>query len=123
MKMIDGTKALDLLRQAVKGREDFVYKRIGSLPSGFGGHCAYFTPDGEPSCLVGTALAVEGLTSDEADGENAGNVDALVEHLRCGDWEITEDATAVFEEAQIAQDGGETWGTALHRAESLAARF
>lgn len=113
--------ALDRLRRVVKGREDYVYERIGSV-GGVGGMCAYFTPDGKPSCIVGHALAIEGLTLDEVGGENTASVETLDEHLQATGrwWGLTPGAVEVLAVAQQSQDTGETWGEALRCAEEAA---
>lgn len=105
--MIDLLEAQKRITEAVAGREDYVYPRVADGA----GSCVYFQ-DGQPSCLVGHALAAElrelGVPSKylndlgiEAD-EFVGSV-------------ITRDAATYLGSVQEAQDSGKTWGEALRR--------
>lgn len=88
--------------------------------------CTYVR-DGQPSCIVGHALAslgvpVEILAGLDAPPGGTGAYRALtglakdrVIEYRAEDWEFI---TGFLLEAQIHQDGGDSWGDALDKARS-----
>lgn len=116
--------AITLLRQAVKGKETFIYVS----PEGKGVdsneyHCEY-AHGNRPGCLIGAALHLHGvplgvlakLPQNEIDG--AGVAPAL-EAL--AGVSIDAPAMKVLANAQDAQDRGKTWGKALQLAEVVYA--
>lgn len=123
MEPIDEHKAIALLREVVKGNEFHVYVQA---PSGDGADddetvCRYQYA-GQPSCVVGKALALAGASVDILewldDGGNGANgalsAIQLSDHMEC----VTSTAAILFNEAQVRQDNGETWGEALQYAEA-----
>ncbi len=109
--VIYADKAIDLLREVVKGKEGFVYTE------GRAGSC-YYQEGGGPSCLVGVALFSAGapLSFLEWADENGG----AAEYLSVANYpgiRITDDAANVFQAAQSVQDNGMDWATALTEAE------
>lgn len=132
--MITAEQALDALEKAValKG-PDYVYTdqatgiRADSEEwHGTGIGCRYAGPDGEPACIVGTALSIidqavfDVVRECEAEEgsfpvidlcEGTGDVPVVV---------AAADAVWVFRCAQVAQDGGATWGEALKAAREYA---
>jgi len=110
---INAAKAVELLEQVVKGKENFVY----ALDS-----CVYID-DGECSCLVGHALVAHGVGHDFFDqlfdGNNELSINyASVSHLADAGFLpfVTPRAQIVFEVAQNVQDDAKPWGEALERA-------
>jgi hypothetical protein len=105
---IDKDRALELLRQVVEGREDFVYPSLVTVD------CVY-AHRGKPSCIVGHALVLAGATVKrlaELDGLDDGGIrNVEVEWLA-----LTDEAAQAFGEAQDVQDTGFTWGQALNAA-------
>jgi hypothetical protein len=115
--VVDERRALDLLRQAVAGRENFVYRPVDD-GLGLGRACRY-EHAGAPSCLVGQVLALTGVTVAqlrELDHLDEGDVASLeVPWL-----DLTSGARRVLQAAQAAQDHGTTWGQALELATEAA---
>lgn len=116
MRQITADDALEALRTAVKGREDYVYPW---WEAGGSRACKYVR-DGAPSCLVGHALHALGIPLDTLtvldSYQNGSGVAAgtLPQHLPSGT--LTVEAAGVFGAAQTAQDTGESWGEALASA-------
>jgi hypothetical protein len=132
---IDGPRALQLLRDVVRGRENHVD------PGALTGACAYGAMDDEsnptPGCIVGHAVYATGLPLRVLDlMDNLGSVNSVygsleefkVEsfqypHIRSvvaelsEELSLTRDATAIFSSAQGVQDNAGTWGEALFAAE------
>lgn len=121
---IDKDRALELLRQAVSGREDYVYSNPGydsnDRPSSTNIKCAYAHGD-QPGCLVGHVLRLVGVPMDvirRLDGiGDAAEIfevsNSLAEHATA-----EQDAVEALCRAQSAQDGGATWGDSLRAAET-----
>lgn len=112
---------------AVKG-EDYVYEQpVFESPSGYTAQrCAYFTPQGAPSCIVGHIMADLGHTVDDLDApdelfEKTRNVgtDAprALKHLG---YTLDSRAIEVLANAQALQDGGRPWGEAVTDAIAAA---
>lgn len=104
--MIDKDEAIRLLRKEVANKgEDFVYERSD---------CVYVDHvTGQPSCIVGHALADAGV--DMSTFYGAANIRGILDHSFRDllDYE----ASLVFGAAQIAQDEHVPWGKALAEAE------
>lgn len=113
---IDKDRALQLLREVVQGREDFVYE---APPDGSDRpRCVY--ADGDcPSCVVGHAMSWAGATPEQVrqmDEAKDGGIDLL----KVPWLDLNDEARAVFFAAQQLQDNGKTWGAALAAAEAVA---
>jgi hypothetical protein len=140
---IDGQRAVDLMRQAVKSKgEDYLYPQVSV---GMGGpSCLYTTPSGDPSksqpsCIVGHALAYAGtpievlhaidfggvVIDDEfGEYESEGPLDStpiydddVLAWLSRNGIEVTREAVDAFRIAQNDQDNGVAWGEAVERAQ------
>lgn len=110
-------EALELLRRAVDERgEDHVAERYVTAPEVE--NCRYFSPTGEPDCIVGHVLHYKGATPSEVP-EFVG-VHTLVTR---GVLLAPEGVVAVLAEAQGTQDVGKSWGCALDCAEEIAVSF
>lgn len=105
---IDGPTALRLLRQVVRGRENYCY--FDDHLEGHGG-CLYFE-DLKPQCIVGHVLALLGVTQ-------------VAEQVRVMgmSWAFNDEAKVILQEAQRVQDAGLPWGLALTCAEHAAKRI
>lgn len=115
MIIIDSQRAMESLRKAVEGKEDFVYK-----PAGFPGICMYLTSDDEPSCLVGHVLVDLGVPKKVIrEVGNASPVSSITHSLERYGIRITNRAARLLQEGQGRQDRRETWLQALWAAESL----
>lgn len=123
---IDSKKALDLLREAVKGNETFVYKYFEEAPS-----CRY-QHEGNPSCLIGKVLNLAGVPvfeldlmdaipePDETDGQIVIGGSSINEVTLPEGVVLTPKAMTTLATAQSYQDLGFTWGRALQAAEKAA---
>lgn len=132
-KTIGKDEAVELIRHAVELKGEG-YVDPGST---YGG-CDYVTRGGAPLCIVGHALVELGVPTEalikapeidclialpyDSEGEPTGwpgRIKYLFDGavLEVEDVEFTPEAVRAFEAAQLAQDGGETWGTALTEAE------
>lgn len=116
---ITADKAIELLREAVAGREDYVYRS----PEGYDTsnpeyYCAY-THNGCPDCLIGVCLHKAGVTVEQLAHLPENRVyDQEVRALLAGyGYPLDSAAVEVLGEAQISQDSGEPWGKALATAE------
>ena len=143
-KMISGDVALELLRKARNEKGgNYTYE---PLERDSGGTCVYTTPDNEPSCIVGHALAYAGvpisvlhaidyggatvtLKSDYDEYERTFeaslddtpiNGPEVLDWLERNGYELSSGAVDLFRAAQAAQDAGNTWGEAILRAESVS---
>jgi hypothetical protein len=107
---INAARAIQLLKSAVKGKEDYVYDR--------GSERCLYVKDGQPSCLVGHALVKQGWPiADVASLDSDGGIPIAARTLnRVYPDLVSPNAARIFSRAQIAQDGGETWGSALNAA-------
>jgi len=96
--------------------DDYIYPRYEE-------RCVYVF-EGEPDCMVGKFLAnkgvpVERLKEADANGDIWGNITGASAVELVGQLEnegiitISSEARKALQYAQIAQDGGETWGAAL----------
>jgi hypothetical protein len=112
---------------AVKG-EDYVYERpTFKLTNDITiNACAYFTPEGRPSCIVGHVLADLGHTIDDLDAPkmspdgtfNTGATASMaMDYLG---YELDEKTRSLLSIAQDYQDSGGTWGHAVETAIEFA---
>lgn len=104
-------EALDLLAAEVADRPDYVYLR---RPDDFDevDGCVYVAA-GVPSCLVGRALARHGWPLEELRALDRANLSARELPPSMAD----DGARRAFAAAQVNQDGGSTWLTALQEAD------
>lgn len=116
--LITKSKALELLEAAVAERgADYVYERDGTRQSGPG--CTYVR-GGQPSCLIGLAMAKAGVPIEQlAEWDTRDNSAACF--VLVDDELATKTAVDVMATAQSLQDIGETWGEALQAAREHAA--
>lgn len=80
----------------------------------------------KPECLVGSALVKHGVTGEDFwnGGVCHASIDSTAGSLKAlGVVDITEEAEKVFRMAQLLQDTGTPWGTALKTAELTSAVF
>lgn len=115
--------ALNLLQIAVDERgEEYVYRADERDLNG-NVSCDYAESDGSPSCLIGLALSVIGVDPTWLSvGEDLGWAGCGIEVLG-DDLGLPRKVSDVFSAAQIAQDTGSTWGTALEKARTRATDF
>jgi hypothetical protein len=110
--VIDRTLAVQLLEQVVAaGGEDFVY---GRTPMG---KCLY-QHEGKPSCGIGQALFLTGLTIETLDSLDQEGIDSsaiqdTTHILREHDLLFTEAGMSIFSFFQLYQDQGTAWGNSL----------
>lgn len=100
--MLEDQKIVDAIREVASSAPEYVYK----IPDSTTLYCLYFDHDGNPSCLIGQALAKCGLTKEDVT-EGASAFKVLAEKG------IDDVVAAAAEIAQDKQDNGETWGSAL----------
>jgi hypothetical protein len=123
--VIDAPRALELLREVVEGKEDYVYWNFDEVNDAK--KCRYFV-DGQPSCLVGHALVRAGVANNFPLAWNAQGIIGVERLLRekGGDFQLTREAAMVFMAAQECQDAAEdyddrdhSWGESLRAAEDM----
>lgn len=107
----------DLERAVDELGSDHVYSKpsLGTAPDDVEDFaCAYYEPDGSPSCIVGHVLSYHGVRFGWDDDANLASVRDLA-----GDEQFVAPQTVVeyLTAAQITQDQGGTWGQALAEAE------
>lgn len=113
--LIVAERVIKDLEEIVKGREDYIYERAGNS-------CFYFNDDNTPSCLVGHYLAKLGLDPEVLQGVmNTEEIvsQRIIERLMNAGIEFTPNAIRVLDRAQLHQDCGGTWGSALMEAKRL----
>jgi hypothetical protein len=113
---IDRDQAINLLKQVVEGNEEFMYQ----TPAEKGGPCLYVY-EGEPSCGIGKALALAGVSIEllkEIDERGrAMSIHSLYEKgTEKYGFRLTASADLVFTRFQRMQDGGFSWGSCLEQA-------
>jgi hypothetical protein len=109
--------SLRLMEKVVNAKgEDYVYAD-GDADT----KCTY-SYEGQPSCLVGFVLFLAGATVAELAALDRDGSTSLVMLHYDGvlPVRLTDDAAAVLQRAQEAQDSGRTWGTSLAWARGLA---
>lgn len=84
--------------------------------------CLYGNSDGSPACIVGHVLHAWGMNLDDLAGDvhdltTGGTYPEVAAALREGP------VVDILLEAQMIQDAGRTWGSALEAAESTARRY
>lgn len=106
-KTLTYERAKELLLQVIEGREDYVYQN----PDPEYSDACYNHWNGEPSCLIGHAIAADGIDVCKvgAEFDAAGAVQSTY-----GQWE--ENAVRLWMKAQHYQDGGVSWGEAVQYA-------
>lgn len=121
--MITLDEARDLLRRAVDTQgADFAYRTQDLSNILDSGPACRYEPmpadkaaEGDPrvrtGCLIGTALTLAGETRHLGFEGSVANLAHEYPDM------MTHDAAEYFHPAQVAQDGGETWGRALAAAE------
>lgn len=108
---------------AVKG-EDYVYEwpqfpLAANEGGGLKQRCAYFTPQGAPSCIVGHVMADLGHTVEDLDApdglfEKTRNVGTgAIRALKHLGYTLDYRAVEVLANAQALQDLGRPWGRAV----------
>jgi hypothetical protein len=118
---ITADKAIELLREAVAGKEDFVYQSPdGDDASNPNFYCEY-AKDGCPDCLIGVCLHNAGVSVEQLEHLPANRVyDQEVRALLAGyGYPLEPPAVEVFGAAQAMQDSGKPWGEALADAERV----
>lgn len=96
---------IQAMQDVVQGNEDYVYESPRAS-----GYCVYFDEKGNPSCLIGHALAkcdVEPFDQDRLLQDNA--------YYVLPQYGISAKVAKAAQMAQQAQDCGETWQEALAR--------
>jgi hypothetical protein len=106
MKTITAAQAIKALRKVVKGKENYVYEKVG------GTQCLYLQ-DGKPSCGVGHVLVKLEVPIDLISKVENRNANVIGFH----GIPISDDAAFVLGRFQNCQDTGGTWGQALRQAE------
>jgi len=109
------TDALRLLKKAVADKgEDYKYESVGGHY-----HCQYFD-QGQPSCIVGHALAADGVTEQdlrEADPSRHLNLVDVGTLAKRGLLEMDDATQKLLGTVQDEQDCGTPWGEALRIAQ------
>jgi hypothetical protein len=118
-KIRTAADAVALLEKAVEIKgADFVYTRRR-----FGSPCLYVVDD-VPSCIVGYALKLTGVATKRiAALDKTSNANSPVAARRLHAYlpdVVSHEAAIILDRAQVAQDAGETWGSALGAAEEKA---
>jgi hypothetical protein len=124
-------KALSAMRAAVADRgADYVYPEKEKTTAGT---CQYLTEDGKASCIVGDVLIRVGVPAESLPrwipGERSSSIEAvpnassLVGKLEKAAVVVLDESRTytLLDTAQDEQDNGQTWGTALKRAEESVA--
>ena len=119
-------KAVELVEQAVARRgNDYVYPEDWKNPET--NRCRYLNEDGTPACIVGDIFAAEGWFWGQAETviHSEVNYSSMRDLLTLlgKEGELSENVIDVLEAAQSAQDHGDTWGTALTKAERKHEEF
>ena len=103
MKITD-EQFIQAMHDVVQGNEDFVYAPVVE-----GEDCVYFDKEGNPSCLIGHALAKCGVEPFDQDRPIQDNAYYVLPR-----YGISAKVTKAAQMAQQAQDHGETWQEALN---------
>ena len=100
--MLEDQQVVNAIREVASSAPEYVYKS----PDQTNRDCLYFDYGGNPSCLIGHALAKCGLTEDNVvEGAPARSILAENGIGNTVAWAATV--------AQDEQDGGVAWGSAL----------
>lgn len=117
---INRDQALEALKEAVRQRGEGYIDPSAVNPSSTGG-CTYVGPDGRAGCIVGVGLRHLGVPI-EVLKEMDSRHDTLIHEGALGVLDthgvhLDDRAVSAFKAAQEHQDGGHTWGLALHNAQ------
>lgn len=107
-KTLTYERAKELLLQVIEGREDYVYQN----PNPEWPDSCYNHWNGKPSCLIGHAIAADGIDLVGEVGDELDAAGAVRDSYRR--WE--ENAVRLWTKAQTRQDGGVPWGEAVKDA-------
>ena len=114
-------RALELMREVVAeyGADHVYVDPNGRTADGLDGvTCVYVDwKASRPSCLVGHALFRAGVTVEQLAELDYAEDGSDINGVYSDAFELVDGAELVFSAAQMAQDKGQTWGTALARAE------
>lgn len=111
MKHITTEDALRALEEAVAEKgEDFVYERV---ENGHGFLTCQYVVGGAPSCIAAHALVRLGVPVGDLASLEGQTPSGLAD---AGVIDADAEAIKVLDQAQSAQDAGETWGAALATA-------
>jgi hypothetical protein len=114
MREVTVTEVADVLDEAVRAKgESFVYSPQGTI-------CQYLHGT-QPGCLVGHVLLRLGAIPGELALQEGNNADGL-DYNRLG-LNIPWNAIEALQEAQSAQDNGQTWGQARKAFSGHLGRF
>jgi hypothetical protein len=121
---IDGARALQLLREVVAERPDYVYRPPNAASDDAMEPCVY-QHGGQPSCVVGHVLVRAGrpitaLTVLDDEGVSASmlnSFDGTIEEIAA---DILREAQRIQDRAWFRHDDTATWGAALASAERYA---
>lgn len=113
-KTLTYERAKELLLQVIEGREDYVYQN----PNPEYSDACYNHWEGKPSCLIGHAIAADGIdlvgkVDDDADAAGA---------VQSAYGQGEENAVRLWMKAQVYQDSGVPWGKAVQRAINVVER-
>lgn len=109
---LDKDQAINLMEKAIgEMGADHVYKPFPQMNELFNREeevCLYFSPEGQPSCIVGHVFSYLGYGPNILiEGKTAS---AAIDTLGI---DADPDAVAILEATQSAQDIGKAWGVAL----------
>jgi hypothetical protein len=113
------SRVMDVLREVVAERPDYVYKAPGHQVAGLES-CFYVHTDAEgndpkPGCLVGAVLHRLGVPLEELAEREGTGAYIVASELLC----TTMGAAHALDYAQSCQDAGDTWAGALSAAEAV----
>lgn len=108
-----GKRLIASVRKFAAERPDYIYKNAdNNYPWKVG--CVYFTKDGNPSCLIGHALADFGLLNGQPDICGTSSINNVVKQYG---WEIDSRELEWLVDVQMFQDSLKTWGQAVALAD------
>ena len=110
-----GEKLIASVRKFAAERPDYVYRNADDNHPQRSG-CVYFTNDGQPSCLIGHALADLGLLSAQPELFNGSWIANVVKEYG---WEIDSRELEWLVDVQNYQDALKTWGRAVALADEV----
>lgn len=106
-----GQQIIQKVRDIAGENPDFVY----TPPNDDGGACVYYH-DGQPSCLIGRALAAQGVIEPdiESSDKNSLGIMQLIGELNLS---LLTGETDWLYRVQRRQDDGKPWGAAVARTD------